>query len=253
MPITAYDSHGDGPPFVLVHAFPLSRKMWEAQANDFPGRRVIAPDLPGFGQSPRQEGGLTMEAAARELAALLDRLGAKGPAALCGVSMGGYIAFEFARLFPERLSALILACTRPGPDAPQAIETRYQTAQRVRAEGLGFLAETMPAKLLGRATLGKNPGLVGRVRDLILDNPPEGVADSLVAMARRRDSTPILPSIKCRVLILAGAEDGLIPPAESEAMAKAIPGAKLEILPECGHLPNLERPDAFQAAVAGIL
>lgn len=248
----AFDSIGSGPPLVLVHAFPLARHMWEAQAGDFPGRRLIVPDLPGFGASPRQEGGLTMESAARELAELLDSLGEKA-AALCGVSMGGYVAFEFARLFPERLSALALVCTRPGPDSPQAMEVRYQSAGRVRAEGLGFLADSMPSKLLGRTSLGRSPGLIGRVRDLMLENKPEGVADALVGMARRRDSGPILSSIRCPVLVLAGAEDGLIPPAESEAMAKAIPGAKLEIVPECGHLPNLERPELFAPLVADFL
>jgi pimeloyl-ACP methyl ester carboxylesterase len=240
-------------PLVLIHAFPLHAGMYEAQANDFPGRRLLTPDLPGIRKEPRLPGGLTMEAAARHVAAKLDAAGLKGPVAVGGVSMGGYAALEFARLFPERLAALILACTRAGSDSPQAMEGRYQTAAKVKAEGVKVLADSMPQKLIGKTSQAKNPGLVGRAKDLILENGPEGLADALAAMARRRDSTPILPNIKCPTLVLTGEEDILIPPDESRSMAKAIPGAKLVVLPACGHLPNLEHPDAFRDAVASVL
>ncbi len=253
MPITAFDDLGKGPALVLLHAFPLSRAMWEAQRNGFPGRRLIAPDLPGFGGSPRRPEGLTMEAAAREVAALLDRLGVKGPAAVLGLSMGGYVALEFARLFPERLGALILACTRSGADSPEGAQGRYQTAQRARSEGLAFLADTMPARLLGRTSAAHEPGLAGRLRDLILANEPGGIADALVGMAQRRDLTPLLPRLSLPVLALAGEEDTLIPPAEAQAIARAVPGASLKLLPGCGHLPNLEAPEAFRDAVSSFL
>ncbi len=227
--------------------------MWEAEIQLLSGRaRVIAPDLPGFGKSPRQAAPAIPEMA-RAVAQLLDHLHVKEPAFVGGLSMGGYVAFEFVRKFPARVRALGLFSTRAAPDTPEGRRIRLKTAQKIRAEGLGSFPQTVMPRLVGKTTLASRPAVIERVTRLILGNGPEGVADALVAMAGRRDSGDLLAGLSHPVLVIAGDEDAFIPVSEAGALARAIPGAKLEVIPRAGHLVNLEQPDPFQQAVAGFI
>lgn len=227
--------------------------MWEAQIQALSGSvRVIAPDLPGFGKSARQDLPSIPEMA-RAVAELLDQLDVKEPAMVGGLSMGGYVAFEFLRIFPSRVSALGLFSTRAAPDTPEGRENRLKTAQKIRTEGLGSFPEAVMPRLVGRTTLESRPAVVEQVTRLILANEPEGVADALQAMADRRDSSDLLGGITCPALVIAGDEDAFIPISEAEALARAIPGTKLEVVPGAGHLVNLESPEVFQRALAAFI
>lgn len=139
---------GDADPLLLLHAFPLNGKMFEPQMEALSAtRRVIAPDLPGFGRSPRTPAQPDVGYYAGCVRALLDRLEVPR-VVLGGVSMGGYVAFECLRSLPERVSGLVLANTRPDADTEEARETRKEMALRVAQEGIGVLVELQMERLL---------------------------------------------------------------------------------------------------------
>ncbi len=242
----AYESSGQGTPLVLIHAFPLSSRMWMIQIKDLEKKgKVIALDLPGFGRS-LCEAKPSIAKMAQEVAHLLDSINAQEPAVIAGLSMGGYVAFEFFRQFPKRVKALGLFSTKSGADTPEAREKRLKTAEQIKREGLESFTRTMVPNLVGKTAFGANPELIREITTMISSNSPEGVAAALVAMAERRDSTDLLHSINCPTLIIAGDEDVLIPFSESVAMHKQISGSQFHLVPKAGHLLNLEQPTEFQ-------
>jgi 3-oxoadipate enol-lactonase len=250
----AFTDKGTGQPVVLLHAFPLSRQMWESDVKDWSPRfRILAPDLPGFGDSPSSAADFTMEGCAREVSSFLQDRGVKEKITLVGLSMGGYIAFEFIRLFPEKISSLVLVATHPLPDTEAAAKGRRETAEFVLQEGAQALSERVIPKLLGATTLEKKPEVVQRVQKLIVSNSPEGIAKACLGLASRRDSTPVLPNIQVPTLIVAGSEDALIPETRAVEMKLQIKTSELEIVAACGHLVNLEQPQVFRECVQRFL
>jgi pimeloyl-ACP methyl ester carboxylesterase len=248
-----YDVRGQGPAVLFLHAFPLGMVMWEDQVRALEARcRVVRFDAGGFGGSPPGDGPLTMERIADDADALLDHLGL-GTAAVVGCSMGGYAAFAMVRRHPDRVRALVLQDTRAGADGEQARGDRALLAEKVLREGAAAAADALLPKLLGETTHRERPALVERLRGIILANPPRGIANALLGLGARADSTPTLREIRVPTLVVCGAEDGLTPPAEAEAMQKAIAGARLAIVPAAGHLANLENPEAYDRALAAFL
>ena len=240
---------GSGTPIVFLHAFPLFSAMWKSDAARLATvGRVMTPDLPGFGESPRQTSP-SIALMADAVGGLLDQLGLRQPIILGGLSMGGYVAFEFLRKFPARVKALTLFSTKAAADSPEQREGRLKLIERLRQEGLGVLLQTTLPKLVGPMTASRQPALMADLTRLILAANMDGVIDAVRAMAERADARPLLDSIACPTLIVAGSEDQSIPPEESRLMAERIPGAQLTMIPEAGHLTNLEQPAAFQAVV----
>ncbi|ABG03114.1 alpha/beta hydrolase fold [Rubrobacter xylanophilus DSM 9941] len=240
-------------PVILLHAFPLNGRMWEPQVAALAGeRRVITPDYPGFGRAPRTPAQPDVRYYAEEVRSLLDRLELER-VVLGGLSMGGYVAFECLRLFPERIAALVLADTRPDPDTEEMKESRRELARRVAEEGVGVLAQTQPRRLLCERTLEERPEVVERVKGMILESTPGGVVAALGAMRDRPDSTPLLESIRVPTLVIGGEEDAISTPETMGEMAKKIPHSRHVVLPRAGHLSNLENPEGFNAALGELL
>jgi 3-oxoadipate enol-lactonase len=248
---------------VLLHAFPLNAEMWEPQLQAPPARwRVLAPDLRGFGASVDEpKGGPTPGSAlevpsiddyAGDVLDLLDRLAVK-EAVFAGLSMGGYTAFALMRRAPGRCRGLILADTRPGADSPEARANRDRSLEVLAQLGPSGIADSMLPRLIGRSTLRDRPGIAARVRTLIGSQPAEGIRDGLLRLKGRPDSTGLLASIRCPVLVIVGSEDALTPVEESQRMKEAIRGATLAVVPDAGHLSSLEQPQAFNDAVARFL
>ena len=249
----AYDDEGRGTPFVLLHGFPFGRSMWGEQARDLGATcLVVAPDLRGQGATTLGDAGATMWEMAEDVAALLDHLNLRS-VVLGGLSMGGYVAFEFVRRFPERVRALVLADTRPQADTDEARCTREETAQRFLKEGARPVVETMLPKLLSARTRESRPEVVERVRALMLGTSPEGAAAALRGMAVRRDQSDLLSLIDVPTLIVVGDEDSVTPPADAEAMGAKIKGSRLVIIEGAGHLSNVERPAEFNRALGEFL
>jgi pimeloyl-ACP methyl ester carboxylesterase len=224
-----YAVAGDGPALLLLHAFPLALFMWDAQAAALAAtHRVI------------------------RLAALLEHLGIP-KAVVGGCSMGGYAALAFVRRHPQRLLGLVLQDTRAGADSEEGKSGRTALAAKVLAEGASVAVSAFLPKLLGETSHREQQPLVAALRERILGTSPQAIAAALHGLAARADSGPTLSQVRVPTLVLVGAEDVLTPPAESQAMAAAIPGARLEIVPRAGHLANLERPEAVNAAFASFL
>ncbi len=249
----SYREFGEGPPIVLLHAFPLDSRMFEPQAEALAGLwRLITPDYPGFGRSPRAPAQPDVRYYAEGVRGLLDRLGLER-VVLGGVSMGGYVAFGCMRLFPERVSGLVLANTRPDPDSEEIRENRKNMVRRVADEGVEVLLELQMQRLLARGTLEKNGAVVEKVRAMILESSPNGVVAALGAMRERPDSTPLLGDIEVPTLVIGGEEDGISSPEVMGAMAEKIPGSRHVTLPRAGHLSNMEAPEGFNAALKEFL
>lgn len=251
----AYVDKGQGVPILFVHGFPLDHSMWRYQIEGLSDRyRVLAPDLPGFGaSSPLTQPVMRMEDFADSLVAFLDAVGVTEPIVFCGLSMGGYIAWQFWRRHGGRLRALILCDTRAAADAPEVAEQRRVNAERVLREGPGFFAEMMIPRLFAPKALGGSSQIVDDMRRVMLGTPPETIAAALRGMAERVDARPWLAEIRVPTLVVVGQEDALSPPSEMEPMAAAIAGSKFVVIPEAGHLAPLENPSAVTAAIRDFL
>ncbi len=241
---------GIGDAVLFVHGFPLNSAMWGPQLAALPaGWRGIAPDLRGFGASePGDAGVYRMDLLADDLAALLDRLGIERTV-LCGLSMGGYIAFEFWRRHEDRVRALVLSDTRAGADSTEARDARRALAQQALALGTGAVVTPMLPRLLSPATMRKKPGVVAMVRAMMEETAAETMARALLGMAERADAEPLLRTIDVPVLVLWGEHDVITNRGQGEWLARGIRGARLELIPGAGHLPNLEEPEEFNSAL----
>src|SRR2546429_8231765 len=252
--LLSFSDKGTGLPLVLLHAFPLNRRMWEAQIESWSRQfRVIAPDWRGFGESPPGDEEFTMELCADDLHQLLRYLKVKEKLVLLGLSMGGYITFEFLRKYQDQLRGLILAATQPIADSEPSRKARYETAEFVQKEGTGPLAEKLIARLLGKTTLETKPDVVERVRSSIQSNSPQGIAKACYGLAWRRDSSALLDQIQVPTLVLAGSEDVIVPRVTADTMHQRISSSQFSVIYESGHLINLEQLVKFQDAVLSFL
>ena len=245
---------GSGHPLLLIHGFPLNREMWRPQIEFLSSSaKVIAPDLRGHGQSPPTPGPYPMDLLADDCAAVLNSLGVDKSAIVCGLSMGGYVAFALYRRHPSLVRGMILAATRAGADPPEAQENREKAAASVEENGIQDVVDGMLPKLLAPQTYPEQPELVNQVKRIMDQTSSQGMVAALNGMQSRPDSTPILGEIKVPVLILHGADDQIIPLSEAELMHSRIKGSHLEVIANAGHLPNLEQPGEFNQAVTRFL
>lgn len=240
---------GAGPATIFfAHGFPLSHAMWSGQLKPLAARyRVIAPDLRGFGASETVPGTSTMRRFADDCAAVLDELEVREPVVFCGLSMGGYIAWQFAKHHADKLRALVLCDTKAAGDTPEAAETRRKMADHVRKFGTRAVAEAMPAKLFAQATFRDQPEIVDEIRRTIERTSPEGLAAAQLGLAAREDVRPDLPTIAGGkpTLVVCGRDDAISPVDEMRAIAEAMPGARFHVVENAGHMAPLERPAEF--------
>ena len=235
------------PTALFFHPFPLHSDAWEQMLDACAraGFCAAALDAPGFGGTPPLGRPMTMDHLAGLGAAALDALGARR-AAVVGSSMGGYAAMAFARSFPERMSGVVLIATKATPDTDEARRNRERQAALALSKGAQAVVAEFAPKLLAADAA---PAVRKRVEELAARATAQGIADALLGMAQRPDSTPDLSSWKVPALVIAGEKDQLMPRAELERIARAIPGARLETIAGAGHLPFLENA----AAVAPLL
>ena len=241
-------------PLLLIHGFPFDHLLWRHQVAALTQWQCIAPDLRGAGASrgPIAVDEFSMGAYADDLIALLDRSEVE-QVVLCGLSMGGYIAFELLRRFADRVRAAILLNTKAAPDTPEGKLGRDALAARAQEGGVGAVVDALLPKLLAPATQERQPMVVREVREMILRQPVWGVVGALRALRDRPDSTPPLRRIRVPVLVVAGGDDQIAPAAEMEAMAHAIPGARFILVRDAGHMTPLEQPLALNEAISGFL
>ncbi len=242
-----------GLPIVLIHGFPLDYTMWQPQVRALKNHfRVVTYDVRGLGRSPLNDAPVTMDSYVDDLFSLLDHLNISAPA-ICGFSMGGYIALRAAERAPQRLQALILADTRSEADTEQARNNRITTIRAIENDGLKSFTDDFIKKVFAPRTLVENKPCVTSIRNTILHSDPQGVCAAAAAIMSRMDTTAALPGIRVPTLVLVGEQDALTPPACAQALASAIPGAKFARIPGAGHLSSLEDPKAFNRHLLGFL
>ncbi|HSH05155.1 MAG TPA: alpha/beta fold hydrolase [Anaerolineae bacterium] len=245
----AYFDTFNPPALFLIHGFPLNMAIWQPQVEDLDDIvRIIAPDLRGHGQSTVTPPPYTIAQLATDCIDLLDLLGIDN-AIFCGHSMGGYIAFELWRQYPERVAGLILNATRAAADDQQAKSNRDKMIATVEKKGVEPVAKTLSRKLLDPTTYDIDPDLAEELEDIMLEADPNGVIGSLAAMRDRPDSMDTLATITVPTLVIHGRDDQIVPHKEAEAMAAAIPNAEFVTIDHAGHMPHLEQPGEFNTAV----
>jgi 3-oxoadipate enol-lactonase len=234
---------------LLIHAWPTDSRIWERQLGGLAARLpVVAPDLPGFGGSEGSGDTMTMASGAQRCLAELDRARVDR-AVVCGLSMGGYVAFELWRRAPDRIAGFVLANTRAVGDSEEAAAKRRRTADRLLTEGIDFFLDDPPPLLSERAPEDLRLWL----RSVVAAQPAASIAAALLGMAERPDSTPDLVGIDVPTLVITSELDALVPSEASLAMAALIPGASSSILAGAGHLTNLEAPQEFTELLANHL
>jgi 3-oxoadipate enol-lactonase len=241
-----YRESGRGWPVLLIHGYPLNSRLWQPQLDGLAdAARLIAPDLRGHGDSEAVHGPYSMDLLADDCAALLDGLNISEPVVVNGLSMGGYVAMAFARRYPKRLAGLVLTATRSGADSDTGKAARDQASAQAKQQGVGSIVEGMLPKLLAASNFQNRPDLVAEARAIMANTSLEGVLGDLAGMKNRPDSTASLAEVRVPARIIFGAGDQIIPQAEARAMLSALPDAGLNVIPEAGHLVNLEQPEAY--------
>lgn len=244
-------SAGSADAVVFLHAFPLNAEMWQGQLRALPPHWIgCAPDFRGFGTSTPDEPGAPPRPDARlddyvgDVLRVMDAITIPR-AVFCGCSMGGYTLFTLMRRHADRVAGLVLVDTRAAADTDRDRASRQAMLELLGAQGPGAIAEQMLPRLLGETTRARRPEVGEEVRRLAAQATAGGVAHALVRMMNRPDATPMLESVSVPVLVVAGAEDVLIPVGEAEALRDRIPRSTLVVVPEAGHLPNMEQPETF--------
>jgi len=238
----AHDDVGDGPVAVLVHGHPFNRGMWAPQVAALRDRfRVIAPDLRGYGDSPVTPGMVSMAQLAADVGHLLDRKGI-ATAALAGLSMGGLVVMELAAAQPERWWAYGFIATTAHRLTGDERAARLDSARTMEEQGMRPVAEQMAARLFGP---GPSEKLTQEIMAMMLATNPAGAAAAVRGRAERPDYQPVLKAITAPALVCAGDHDAYSTAEITGELADCLPDPEVVIMEGVGHLPNLERPDAF--------
>jgi pimeloyl-ACP methyl ester carboxylesterase len=241
---------------VLLHGFPIDGRLFGAQLSAAEvGRikaRLLAVDFPGFGQSPLPEPApdvMTVEELADAVADLIEREGWDG-AVVGGVAIGGYVAIELAARRPDLVGALFLMAPKPAPDAAAMAAGREATAQLALTEGSSVVADELHAKSLGPQADG---AVKEKMRSMIADADPRGIAALIRGIARRPDPSVVMPSITVRTLVIAGEMDPFSKLEDVKRVVTIMPNASLIVLKGIGHMAPIESPLAVTHALASFV
>ncbi len=249
-----YDESGKGLAVVLLHGFPLCRKMWQPQITTLSdaGCRVICPDLPGFGESALAQEHVSVSTYADAVVRLLDKLGVE-KAVVGGMSMGGYVLLKLAELYPDRLSGAMFMVTRAAADDAAGKEKRTLLATEVNSGNHLIVSDTFTQVLFAPETPQKSPELVAKVRQWMESTSLAGLIGGLLAMRDRDDFVAKLASFHLPSLVVGAELDLAVPPEHARILAEGLPDAELKIIPGAGHMVNLEQPELFNNALVGFL
>jgi 3-oxoadipate enol-lactonase len=235
----------DAPALVLSNSLGSTLDVWGRQMTALtPHFRVIRYDLRGHGASPVPPAPYDIADLGADVLALLDTLGVVRTH-VGGLSIGGQVGMWIAANAPERVDRLVLCCTSPRFEPPDAWAARAAT---VRAQGTAAIADTVVARWFTPAFAAEHPGLVHEMRDMIASTPSEGYA-ACCGVVERTDLRPSLTSIGAPTLVIAGADDPAAPPEQAELISGAIPCSRLAVVGRAAHLANVERPAEVNALI----
>jgi pimeloyl-ACP methyl ester carboxylesterase len=241
-----FEQEGTGTDLVLIHGLGGDLHAWDADVPLFARHhRVLRPDVRGFGLSDKPPGPYSPALFARDLDGLLTACGI-GAAHVLGISMGGVIAQRFALEFPARVHSLILVSTSSEVGA-QSVAAWQRLADLIEQEG--FDARTADASRAFSPTFAaRHPEVVAAMGQRNAANDPRGYAAAARAVSDYK-WTAELPGLTVPTLILQGLDDQLTPPGGSVKMSRALPNARLLMIPDAGHNLPVEQPLVFHSSV----
>lgn len=242
----SYDDFGEGDiPVIFLHGYPFSKAMWQEQLGFLKTKhRVIACDIRGFGRSKDEESTLSIDLFADDLIAFMDKL-TIDKAIICGLSMGGFIALDALKKFPNRFDALILCDTQCIADTDEVKAKRYKTIDEITFAGAAEFSEGFVKSVFHKDSLESKKEVVERVRNVVFSNSQRIITMGLTALAGRMETCSILSGVTIPTLILCGREDEVTPLEQSESMYAAIKGSRFHVIEHAGHVSNLEQPEEF--------
>jgi len=250
----SYSDVGEGSiPVIFLHGFPFDKSMWKGQLDNLKSsNRVIAIDIRGFGKSTDEDTPLCIDLFSEDLMAFMDKLNIK-KAIVCGLSMGGFIALNAIKRFPERFEALILCDTQCIADTAEVKENRYKTIEQINRDGVTEFNEEFIKSVFHPNSLTNKTELVENLRSIVFSNSKEIIIAGVTALAERSENCSILGVIRIPTLIICGREDAVTPLGQSEFMHEHIEGSSLKIINNAGHVSNLEQPEEFNKYILDFL
>lgn len=250
----SYHDSGAGTPILFLHSFGHNKSLWFPQLTHFLGRRfrVLAPDMPGHGESSFDPAIHTVDRMAQGYIELLDALGI-GKAIVAGISMGGYIALRMWARRPGLISAMVLSNTKAERDSDEIVARRRAQIANIHENGLESFISTGAPKRLSPLTLQRSPWVLDIIKLLNRTVPAEVNAATLEAMAMKEDDTRVLPTIDVPVLVIAGSDDIFIPRDSPGNLHKGIRGSRFHEIADTGHVSSLEAPTEFNRIVEEFL
>lgn len=242
----SYDDVGEGTiPVILLHGYPFNKMMWQGQLDFFKSSyRLIPYDIRGFGKSTDEKSFLSIDLFADDLIQFMDELSID-KAIVCGLSMGGFIALNALKRFPDRFEALVLCDTQCIADTAEVKEKRYRIIDEIRVEGATNFKEEFTKNVFCKESVSSKKELVNNLRNVVFSNSQHIISMGLTALAERSATCSTLDEITIPTLIICGREDEVTPLAQSEFMHASIKGSILHVIDNAGHVSNLEQPDKF--------
>lgn len=200
----------------------------------------LTPDFPGFGHDTHAPDQPTIAGFADHVAGLIAEH--DGPAIVCGLSLGGYVALALVARHPELVRGLLLANTRADADTPDARLARDRAADVIRIDGFDYWRNEFVPRLLRQTPA---PHVLDQVWALAARQSPEAVIGALASLRDRPDRTAELAAIAVPTIVVSGAEDQVTPNEAMDALAAGIPGAQRRVISDAGHLTAIEQPETF--------
>lgn len=236
-----------GVPLVLIHGFGLDRTIWSAMIQaHFGDQYIVLPDTLGHGESESPQGAYPMLSLAADLAGLFDFLEIE-KAIVCGHSMGGYIALAFADQFKDRLAGIGLITTRADADSQEKRAGRYAMIEAIKEKGTIAQAEALAPRL------SFDEDVIQHSMRLLEKANPQGLIGSLQGMAERSDRGDMLRKIEVPSLVVAGECDQIVPVEEAKVMADVLKDCTFVIIPGCGHMPMMEKPQMLSEGIKKLI
>ncbi|HAX48529.1 MAG TPA: alpha/beta fold hydrolase [Ignavibacteria bacterium] len=234
---------------IFVHAFPMCSRMWDKQVEALQDKfRVVVYDLRGFGYSEYGDGHFTIESHVSDLISIVDSLKLDKPV-VCGLSMGGYITLRALELYQSKFKGAIVADSKAEGDNNPTKHARSEQMKMVKNGQREQFTENFIKAALSEANFTENAELVEFLKKMISWQKNEAITGALLTLAARTDTTEGLDKFDIKMLIVAGKEDKLTPPEFSKIIYGKTRNSDLKLISNAGHLPNMENPEEFNAAI----
>ncbi|MDE2448585.1 MAG: alpha/beta fold hydrolase [Gammaproteobacteria bacterium] len=250
----SYHDSGSATPILFLHSFGHNKNLWFPQLTHFleRGFRVLAPDMPGHGESSYDPARHEVDQMAQWYIELLESLDI-GKAIVAGISMGGYIALRMWARQRDLIAAMVLSNTKAEKDSEEIVARRRAQIANIHKNGLEHFVTTGAPKRLSPVTLERRPWVLDTIKLLNYTVPAEVNAATLEAMARKQDDTKVLPTIDVPVLVIAGSDDIFIPKDSPGNLHRGIRGSRFHEIAGTGHVSSLEAPTEYNRAMEEFL